>query len=81
MVEAADESSVHKEQLSARFQELIDLIAMKKQLVGTDAYLVHWQKRPAESRDGSSKEAAQAVAREIEDRYDEICATALANAT
>jgi hypothetical protein len=81
VVEASDGTSTHKEQLSLRFQELIDLIAMKKKLAGTDAYLEQWQKEPAPARDGTAKEAAQAVAREIEARYDEIRAASLAAAT
>jgi hypothetical protein len=78
VVEASDGAATHKEQLSQRFQELIDLIAMKKKLAGSDAYLEQWRKGPPESRDGSPKEAAQAVARDIEDRFNEIRAAALA---
>ena len=39
VVEATDGSATHKAQLSTRFQELVDFIAMKRGLAGTDAYL------------------------------------------
>ena len=39
VVEATDGAGTSKQQLSSRFQELIDLIAMKRGLAGTDAYL------------------------------------------
>lgn len=81
VVEASDGNGTHKEQLSLRFQELIDLVAMKKKLAGTDGYLEQWQKESVEPREGPSKEVAQAIAREIEARYDEIRAKALADAT
>jgi len=77
VVEANDGTTTHKEQLSQRFQELIDLVAMKKQLGGTDAYLEHWNKGQPAERPGSAKDAASAAAREIEARFDAIRAAAL----
>ncbi|MEJ8573165.1 virulence factor [Microbaculum marinum] len=78
LVEARDASGTHKIQLSDRFQELIDMVAMRRGLAGTDEYLEAWRKsRPAE-REGSAAEAAQSLAAEIETRYDEIRAAALA---
>jgi hypothetical protein len=78
LVEATDGDKPHKLQLSQRFQELIDLIAMKKKLGGTDAYLEHWSKGKPEMREGSASVAAAATAEEIEARYEEIRAAALA---
>ena len=72
VVEASDGDSSHKEQLSQRFQDLIDLVAMKKDLAGTDAYLEKWNKTPGGERDGSVEEAAKAAAQELEDRFDDI---------
>jgi CTP synthase (UTP-ammonia lyase) len=77
VVEAKESGKVHKEQLSMRFQELIDLVAMKKKLAGTDAYLEQWNKTAAEERPGSAKEVAVAAAAEIESRYEQIRADAL----
>ncbi len=78
LVEAVDSGGVQKRQLSQRFQELIDLIAMKKQLGGSDAYLEHWRKGTPEMREGSADFVATAAAEEIEARYEEIRAAALA---
>ena len=45
VIEARDTSGVEKVELSKRFSELVDLIAMKKGLVGTDDYLLNWKKK------------------------------------
>lgn len=78
LVEASDGGGTHKRQLSQRFQELIDMVAMKKQLRGTDAYLDQWEKGKPETRSGSASDAALAAAQEIEERYEEIRRAALA---
>ena len=78
VVEAKDENGSHKIQLSQRFQELIDLIAMKKKLAGTDEYLVQWSKGRPEQRDGNAEAVATQVAEDIESRYDAIRADELA---
>ncbi len=72
VVEARDEQGVHKELLSERFQELIDLVAMKKKLAGTDEYLMQWSKGKPYEVDGTAVEAATAVRDEFEARYKEI---------
>ena len=79
LVEAKDKASTHKLELSFRFQELIDLIAMKRGMGGGDAYLMAWEKTRNPDRDDAAEPAATAVAAEIEARYDEIRAQALAN--
>ena len=78
VVEARAEGKVHKEQLSQRFQELIDLAAMRRKLAGTDAYLEEWNRLAPEERPGTAAEAAKAAAAEIEQRYETLRAAVLA---
>ncbi len=81
MVEARDASGSHKVQLSSRFQELIDMLAMRRGLAGTDQYLEEWRRgRPVE-RQGDAISAATALAEEIEAKFDEIKAAAIADGT
>lgn len=77
LVEATDGATKKKIQLSQRYQELIDLIAMKKDLAGTDAYLDEWNKGAPEERDGTPDAAAAALAEELEGQFDAIRAAAL----
>lgn len=78
VVEASDPTTKHKVQLSQRFQELIDLVAMRRGLDGSDAYLMEWQKTKLPDRNEAAETAVNIAAAEIEDRYDEIKAAALA---
>jgi hypothetical protein len=64
LVEVRDGASVAKQQLSARFQELIDIVAMRKKLVNSDAYLEHWNRRKGGERAGDVTAIAAAVAAE-----------------
>ena len=77
MVEAKDASGVHKIELSQKFQELIDLVAMRRGLAGTDSYLMEWNKQPYPERDEDPHSAATNLAAEIEERYEEIKTEAL----
>ena len=77
MVEARDGAQRHKVQLSARFQELIDHVAMRRKLAGTDAYLQQWTKQRARRRDGTARQVASSVADELEGRFDSIKAQAM----
>lgn len=77
VVEAKDDTDTHKIQLSERFQELIDMVAMRRGLAGTDTYLMEWRKDPPLMRDGTAKEAAVALSEEIEGRFEEIKAEAI----
>jgi hypothetical protein len=77
LVEAKDEDGSHKIQLSEKFQELIDHVAMKRGLAGTDAYLEEWTRGKAQQRDGSAEEVAKAVAEETEASYKDIKAAAI----
>ena len=78
VVEARDRSGRHKIELSQRFQELIDLVAMKKKLAGTDEYLIQWNKGAPTEQEGDPEAVAAAVAEDIEARYDAIRAEELA---
>ena len=77
-VNARDAGGNHREPLSPRFQELIDLVAMKKHLVGSDEYMNAWTKGGKAERPGSAPVVARAVADELEARYDEFRQAALA---
>ncbi|MDH3668491.1 MAG: virulence factor [Paracoccaceae bacterium] len=79
LVEAKDGSGTHKIELSLKFQELIDLIAMKRGLDGSDDYLMQWGKQKKSDSDAPVKDAAEALAAEIEGNYDQIKADAIAN--
>ena len=78
VVEARGEGGRHKIELSQRFQELIDLIAMKKKLAGTDEYLLQWAKGQPEEREGDAETACREVAEAIEARYEAIKAEEIA---
>ncbi len=80
VVEARDGDGVHKELLSDKFQELIDHIAMRQKLHGTDAYLEQWRKCRPYRVEGSAKEVAASIAADFEDRYQEIRQAQLAKA-
>ena len=79
MVEVKAGRKRHKVQLSEPFQELIDLIAMKRGLDGSDDYLLHWKRTSMDDREGDPEELAKAVSAEIEATYEEVKKTALAN--
>lgn len=81
VVEAKDENGKHKVELSLKFQELIDLVAMRRGLAGSDTYLMEWRKTPYPEREEEAKVAAEALAAEIESRYEEIKTEALAKSS
>ena len=66
-----------KQMLSQRFQELIDIIAVKRKLDSSDAYINEWRKGPKTERPGTAAEVVRAVAAELESQFDQIRATAL----
>ena len=45
VVEGKDKEGIQKVELSKRFTELVDMVAMRKGLVGTDEYLENWKKK------------------------------------
>ncbi len=77
VVEAKDENGVHKLQLDRKFQELIDAVAMREGLAGTDAYLDEWRRGKRVARAGSAAEVARAVKAELEAEFRTIRAAAL----
>ena len=76
-VEARADGKVHKVPLSQRFQELIDIIAVKRKLDSSDDYIAQWSKGKKEERAGSAEEVVKAVAAELEAQYDDIRAKAI----
>jgi hypothetical protein len=63
-------------QLSDRFQQLIDSVAMRLGLQDQDAYLDLWARGDVQERSGSATEVADAVAAELEARFPEFIARA-----
>lgn len=55
--------------LSPRFQEAIDLAAMRAGLTETDDYLAEWRAAAWEERDGTPQQVANGRAAEIEADY------------
>ena len=76
-VDARDGDKTHKEPLSQRFQELIDLVATRRNIVESDAYLSAWSKGKKTERPGSASDVAKSVAAELEADFDKIRAEAL----
>ena len=75
-VEARDDGETFTVPLSERFQMLIDSVAMQLGLHDSDAYIELWTREPIQERPGSARVVAEAVARELEDRFSSIIATA-----
>ena len=59
-------------ELSGRFQEGIDQVAMAAQVTGTDAYLNGFQWGESQERPGDPQEVVEAVAAELESTFDQI---------
>jgi hypothetical protein len=79
-VDARDPGAkAHKEPLSQRFLELIDLVATKRKLGATDDYIAGWRKGEKLERPGPAVEVARAVAAEFEAQYETIRAQAIAH--
>ena len=68
-VEAADGDRTARHQLSQKFQDLIDALAMRENATEGDAYLQGWGQRGWVEREGSPDEVASAVAAELEDGF------------
>jgi hypothetical protein len=77
-VDAREGGKGHKLMLSQRFQELIDLVATKRNLGSSDDYIGQWNKGKKTDRPGSAEQVARAVVDELEAQYAEIRAKALA---
>jgi hypothetical protein len=76
MVEARDASQTVTRQLSDRFQQLIDSVAMRLGREDQDAYLELWAKSDPRERSGSAAEVADAVVAELEAQFPEFIARA-----
>ncbi len=72
VVEASDGTGSAKVQLSERFQMLIDSVAMRLGLAGTDAYLDQWEHGDEQERPGRPGDVAKAVAQELEAKFAEF---------
>ena len=72
VIEARDATGIEKVELSKRFSELVDLIAMKKGLIGTDDYLQNWKKKKFASSEKKAKEGVMEMSKHFENRYEEI---------
>jgi Virulence factor len=68
-VEVRDDNGVSKQQLSNRFQVLIDHAAMRRGLADSDAYMDQWCMSEAETRPGSAAEILAQVTTEIEEAF------------
>lgn len=59
-----------KKQLSERFEQAIDRVAMRTGAAGTDAYLAEWRKADPYIIDGDQEEIVQAESDRLETEYD-----------
>lgn len=70
VVQTRDGKDKAKRELSQKFQELIDMAAMRRGLEGSDEYLTSWKRGDWETREGTAEEVVAAVEVEIEAQYD-----------
>ena len=70
VVEGKDREGVQKIELSKRFAELVDMIAMRKDLQ-------NWKKKRLPNSDKSAKQAVNDLAEEFEKCFEEIKTKAL----
>ena len=77
VVEATDGETSSKLQLTIRFQELIDQVAMRRGLAGTDTYLEGFHRGESLQMTGTPEEVAKSVKDKLEADYDVIAASAL----
>ena len=59
-----------KKQLSERFEQAIDRVAMRTGAASTDAYLAEWRKAEPYKVDGDQEEIVQAESNRLETEYD-----------
>ncbi len=72
LVEAADGESTVRHQLSQKFQDLIDALAMRDGATAEDAYLECWGQGEWVERAGTPDEVARAVAAELEEAFQSL---------
>ena len=59
-----------KRQLAERFEQAIDMAAMRAGMAGTDDYLTQWRKAAPYSVEGDAKDVAEREANRLETEYD-----------
>jgi hypothetical protein len=69
-IKVEDDSDDVTLQMPDRFQERIDLMAARRGLQESDAYLAQWKWSEEEDREGSAGEVAIAVRNELEAKAD-----------
>ena len=69
-IKAEDEMDDVTVQMPDSFQERIDLMAARRGLQDSDAYLAQWKWSVEEEREGSAEEVARAVREELEAKAD-----------
>lgn len=77
LVEAEDGRETVSRQLGERFQALIDSVAMLRERESAEAYLEEWVRSAPREHEGSAREAAEAIADDLERRFPEFAARAL----
>lgn len=60
-----------KRELSARFQEAIDMAAMRAKAIGTDAYLNDWRRDAVAECDGDLEAEADKWLDQLDKEYDD----------
>lgn len=66
-----------KRELSARFQEAIDMAAMRAKAIGTDAYLNDWRRDVVAECDGDLEVEADKWLAQLDDDYNDARIAAL----
>lgn len=66
-----------KRELSAKFQEAIDMAAMRAKAIGTDAYLNDWRRDPVAECDGDLEAEADKWLAQLYSDYDDARVDAL----
>ena len=69
-IKAEDDSDDVTVRMPDSFQERIDLMAARRGLQQSDAYLAEWKWSDEEDREGSAVEVAEAVKAELEAKAD-----------
>jgi hypothetical protein len=69
-IKAEDDMDDVTVQMPDRFQERIDLMAARRGLQESDAYLAQWKWSEEEDREGSAEEVAEALRAELEAKAD-----------
>jgi len=77
LVRAWDGAEAVSRPLSARFQDLVDQVAMQEGLAESQAYLAEWRQGVETERAGSPAAVAAAVVAELEAEFEAVRTRAL----